>query len=224
MNSELRTKIIASSGFCNRHSHVIHKGGPNAKAEENFGDSATAQIVLKKLEDDLTALLTSLKGAKGRSEPGSGGSLSEIVGKLEKTINGESICPVCEKLLRSDKERIASLLQMLESKGTADLYEKSDALCLPHFVSTMRLLPASPLKNAEGVWSLLVKSELVRLGSVNNVLEERMKKYSWDFRNEGITPEEANSQKTGMLLITGVEGLYCRPRKTSLRPAREEKE
>jgi len=223
-SSELRGKLIASSGFCNRHTHVIHKSGSGAKPEESFGDSACAQIVLKKLEDDLTALLADIKSGKASADPAiesERNPLPGIIGKLEKTINGDSMCPVCQTLLESDKQRMSGLLPMLESKDLAELYGKSDGMCVPHYVTAMKVLHSATLKNVEAVWSLLVKTELARLTAVDNVLNERMEKYAWDSRSEGITKEEAGAQMTGALQIVGVEGLYCRTRKTSLRPARE---
>jgi hypothetical protein len=221
MNPGLRDGILAASGFCNRHTHAIHRTNPGA--DDSLGCPACAGIVLKKFEEDLAPLLSNLQAAKGRAERGRGKSeelLTATITQLEKTISGDAMCPLCERLMESDKGRIASLLQMLEDKGFSEVYGKSDAMCMPHFVSAMKLLPESQSRNVEGLWSLLVKTELARLGSVDYLLNERMKKYSWDFRNEGMSPEEANAQKIAMLVIGGVEGLYCRPRKTSLRPAR----
>lgn len=212
-DSELREKIVASTGFCNRHTYVIQRAG--SRGDESFGGSASAQLVLKKMEGDLTALLADVKGKAGREDVGS------VIGKLERSLYGQSICPVCERLLKADRERLYSLLKMLEVKDFADRYERSDALCFPHFVSVIRLLSSSGLKSPEAVWSVLVRAELARMGSVDKVLNERMEKYSWDHQSEGMTKEQANAQNAGKLLIVGVEGLYCRPRKTSLRPARE---
>jgi hypothetical protein len=110
---------------------------------------------------------------------------------------------------------------MLEGKDVAELYGKSDGMCVPHYVTAMKLLLASAPKNIEAMWTLMVKTELARLGVVDKVLNDRMEKYSWDSRDVGLTPEETAAQMTGALQIVGVEGLYCRPRKTSLRPARE---
>jgi hypothetical protein len=223
MNSELRGRLVNASGFCNRHTHAIHKASLTPNADDVHGCSACARTVVKKFQEDLTPLLASLEAAGGRAQPGGAPErdpLASTIAQLERTISGVAMCPICEQLLESDKERIAGLLQVLEGKDLPELYSKSDALCMPHFVTAMELLPRSPLKNSEGVWSLLVRTELTRLETVDHLLNERMKKYSWDFRNEGISPEEANSQKTAMLVISGVEGLYCRPRKTSLRPAR----
>jgi hypothetical protein len=209
-NSPLREKIIASTGFCNRHTHVILK-------EDEFGGSASAQLVLKKVEDSLESLLSEVKGSKGLG----GEQLAGILGKLEKTLYGDSICPVCETLLKSDRDRLASLLQMLDTKEMAERYGKSDAMCMPHLVSAMKLLTTSAAKDRERVWNILVKAELARLESVDKILNDRMQKYSWDFRDQGVTPEEAGAQRAGNMLISGVEGLYTRNRKTSLRPAKE---
>jgi hypothetical protein len=214
-NTELREKLVAATGFCNRHTYVIQRGILPVKGDDSFGGSASARLVLKKIEDSLTSLLADVKRSPGNEQMG------EVLTKLERTLYGQSVCPVCDKLLRSDKERISNLLHMLESRDFADKYSRSDVVCIPHFVSMMKLLPSSALKNKEAVWSLLMKTELARLGAVDTVLNERMNKYSWDHRSEGVTPEEAGSQNLGKLLITGVEGLYCRPRKTSLRPSRE---
>jgi hypothetical protein len=216
MDKDLAERVLAASGFCNRHTHAVHGVSTSANAGDAPGCFECARIVIKKLEEDLALLTTEFKSAKGAGrEP-----FAAVIRQLEQTISGDEICPICAELLESDMARIASLLQMLESKDFAELYNKSRALCMPHFVSAMQLVPKSPLKNLEGVWSLLLKTELASLESVDHLLNERMKKYSWDFRHEGLSPDEADAQKIAMLAIAGVDGLYCRPRKTSLRPAR----
>jgi hypothetical protein len=209
-------RVLAASGFCNRHTHAVHKVGPSANADGAPGCFAHARIVIKKFEEDLARVTTDFKGAKGAGEE----PITTAITQLEGSISGDEVCPVCAELLQSDKARLESLLQMLESKDFAELYSKSRALCMPHFVSAMQLVPKSPLKSLEAVWSQLMKTQLASLASVDHLLNERMKKYSWDFRHEGMSPDEANAQKIAMLAIAGVEGLYCRPRKTSLRPAR----
>jgi len=220
---KLKEKLVVASGFCNRHTHAIHKATTSANVQVGLGCPECARTVLKKFEENLAPLLASLRSGKGREEPGKEmeeDPLTATIAVLEKTVSGDAMCPVCEKLLGSDKARVTSLLQMMESKDFAELYAKSDALCMPHFVTAMQLLPGSSVKSLEGTWTLLVKTELARLASVDNLLNERMKKYTWDFRDEGITPEEAGAQKTGMLALVGVEGLFGRQRKTSLRPAK----
>lgn len=210
-NSELREKVIAATGFCNRHTHLMNK-------DDTFGGNATAQLVLKKLEGDLSAVLDQVKGAgSGFGKEQFGG----VIGKLEKTFYGDTVCPICDRLLKSDKDRMAALLQMLENKEGAGAYAKSEALCIPHFVSVMKLFPSVQVKEREAVWSLLMKTEQARLGAVDKLLNDRMQKYSWDFKDVGLTPEEAGAQRTGNSALSGVEGLYTRNRKTSLRPARE---
>jgi hypothetical protein len=209
-NSPLRERIIASTGFCNRHTHIVLK-------DDEFGGSASAQLVLKKVEDSLEGLLAEVRGAKGFGSE----QLSVMIGRLEKTLYGDTICPVCETLLKSDKERLTSLLQMLESKEMAERYGKSDAMCLPHLVSAMKLLTSVPMKDREHVWNILIKAETARLEAVDKILNDRMQKYSWDYRDQGLTAEEAGAQRAGNMMLSGVEGLYTRNRKTSLRPAKE---
>jgi Family of unknown function (DUF6062) len=219
---KLKEKLELSSGFCNRHTHAIHKATTASNVQVGLGSPESARTVIKKFEDGLAPLLASLKAGKAQAVPGKEAEedpLTATISALEKTISGGAACPVCEKLLESDKARAVSLIQMLESKDFAEQYAKSDAVCMPHFVTLMRLLPGSS-KAPEATWRLLAKTELARLASVDNLLNERMKKYSWDYRDEGITPEEAGAQKTGMLAIVGAEGLFERQRKTSLRPAK----
>ena len=209
-------RVLAASGFCNRHTQGIHQATSTQDGDDARGCLTCARVVLKKFEENMVPLLSSVKGARGtRGEP-----LAVAISQLEETISGDAMCPVCVELLESDNARIASLLQMLESKDFAEVYSKSRAMCMPHFVSAMQLVPASTQKSLEGVWSLLMRTELSSLEWVDHLLNERMKKYSWDFRNESMSSEEANAQEIAMFAISGVEGLYCRPRKTSLRPAR----
>jgi uncharacterized protein DUF6062 len=214
-DGELMEKVLTSSGFCNRHTHAVHKASQTGRADAP-GCSTCARIAVKKFVEDLAPLIANLKGIRETSKE----HLTAVIRQLGETISGDAMCPVCAELLESDRARITGLLQMLESRDSAELYGKSRAICMPHFVSAMQLVPRNAQKNVESVWTLLVRTELASLEWVDHLLNERMKKYSWDFRHEGLSPDEANAQKIAMLSIAGVEGLYCRPRKTSLRPAR----
>ncbi|HYR04260.1 MAG TPA: hypothetical protein VEO75_02640, partial [Nitrososphaerales archaeon] len=158
-DSDLAERVLAASGFCNRHTHAVHHASSTQNAEDARDCLRCARIVLKKFEENLVPLLTSLKSAR---RPG-GEPFSGVIRRLGETISGEAMCPVCEELLESDKARIASLLQMLESGDFAEVYNKSRAMCVPHFVSAMQLLPRTSQKNVESVWSLLVRTELSSL-------------------------------------------------------------
>jgi len=220
---KLKERLLVSSGFCDRHTHAIHKATTSANVEVGLGCPECAKTVLNKFEETLEPLLASLQSGYGQMKAGSEKEedlLTSTISALERSIRGGAICPVCEKLLESDKARVASLLQLLENHDFAETYAKSDAMCMPHFVTAMQMLAGSSSKGQEAAWKLLAKTELARLASVDNLLNERMKKYSWDYRDEGITPEEAGAQKTGMAVLVGAEGLYGRQRKTSLRPAK----
>jgi hypothetical protein len=216
-------RILKASGFCNRHTHAVHKTGSTADAAKGLGCPACARAVVRKFADGLAPILTNLQTARGRPDPGRGKgeeALAATIRQLEDIISGDAMCPVCQGLLESDMGRIATLLRMLDGKEFAELYGKSGAMCMPHFVSAMKQTLGAPLKHVEGVWNLLMRTEITNLELIGRLLNQRMKKYSWDYRNEGLSQEEANAQRTAMLAIAGVEGLYCRPRKTSLRPAR----
>jgi len=222
-NGESMKRILKASGFCNRHTHAVHKTGSTADGDNGLGCPACARAVVRKFADGLAPILTNLQTAKGRPEPGRGKgeeALAASIRELERIISGDAMCPVCQGLLESDMGRIATLLRMLDGKEFAELYGKSGAMCMPHFVSAMKQILGAPLKDVAGVWNLLMRTEITNLESIDRLLNQRMKKYSWDYRNEGLSQDEANAQRTAMLTIAGVEGLYCRPRKTSLRPAK----
>jgi len=166
-DSDLTERVLAASGFCNRHTHAIHNASSTQSAENARGCLSCARIVLKKFEENLVPILTSLKSAR---RPG-GEPFSGVIGHLGETISGEAMCPVCEEMLESDKARIASLLQMLESRDFAEVYSKSRAMCMPHFVSAMQLVPRTSQKNVESVWGLLVRTELSSLEWVDHLHE-----------------------------------------------------
>jgi len=211
-------RVLGTSGFCNRHTHTLREDV--LSSDDDFSYAPFARTVLGKLEEDLGRVLVSLKERPAGKEVKGEEPLAETIAQLEKSIGGTAVCPVCAELLESDKGRVAGLLQLLESKELAETYTKSEALCMPHFVSVIQTLARASVQDAERTWGLLVRTQLASFEATDHLLNERMKKYSWDYRNEGITPEEAGAQKRAMLAIAGAEGLYCRPRKTSLRPAR----
>ncbi len=49
-------------------------------------------------------------------------------------LSGQSICPVCGKLLEREMEYIESVIAFLEDKENMPAYERSRGLCNPHFI------------------------------------------------------------------------------------------
>lgn len=224
MNPEFREKVIAASGFCNRHMHRLYHMAFSGRTENGLGYALYARDVIGRIEESTGAEQSDIRQAirhlrsknllTKRRNLRKG--FARIVARAEKAIQGTIICPICAMLQESDRRTIGTFLNMLEDEEFARVFAKSEGMCLPHFVSAMKLLPKSRA-TLEVVGSLMLEVELRKVKKVGHLLGERIRKYSWDYRNEKITNDEASSQENALKTLVGVEGLYCESRKVTLR-------
>jgi hypothetical protein len=224
MDPDFRVKILASAGFCNRHMHLLFEAAFSGHTENGLGYAMFMRDVVNQLEGRMTRMQSALRAAGHIMESAKfitrgtawRRQVGRVIDELEDSIQGSSICPICDMLLDFDARTVSTFLEMLEDKDFADLFEASNGICLPHFVSSMELLPQKTAKS-KAVGNLLFVVEIRLSRKIKDLLDGRIRKYAWDHRDEVLSPEEAGSQRAALLTIAGAEGLYCRPRKASLR-------
>ncbi len=230
VNLEFREELVSATGFCNRHMYLLYRYAFSGRGENGLGYATYAKDVISKLEKKLDSVRTDLRVAIRRTRRKNifargkawTAAIQASVVELEKTVRGSSICPLCDMLLGADQRTISTFLGMLEDQGFASLFAKSNGICLPHYVSAMESLLDSRSKS-EAVAGQLMQVELENLRRIDHLLGERMRKYSWDFRDEKITEDESSSQEMALTVISGAEGLYSRSRKVGLHSALEKR-
>lgn len=223
MSPEFRERVLAARGFCNRHMHLLLKTADGGGTEDGLGYALYIQGVVESIIKALASLYPDNLSALGKSSGGSAiarrrrqrQALVLLSSRLERAIVGEKPCPACESLWSSEKGYLETLVRMLDDKDFREDFKASRGLCLPHFISAIRIASQSKLKSPLDVVYTLMEVEIKHLQLVNNYLSEFIRKHSWDFRNEPPGLEvEANRMALNMLV--GVEGLYSRSLKISL--------
>jgi len=215
MSPEFREKVQAAKGFCNHHMHLLynttHQGNESGSGyalymrdvvERINKDIGSLPDCLSRLEDSANSdILT--RRRKQRN------AFSLLGNTVEHAVQGQQPCPACESLWSLDQINLHTLIQMLDSKEFREEFKSSKGLCLPHFISAIRMAGRSKLKNPVHVARTLIEVEAKCLRLVERYLSEFIRKQSWDFRHEPWGPE-ANANPMVLNLLVGVKGLYCR--------------
>lgn len=222
MDPDFRSKVVASSGFCNRHMHLLFEVSFSGHTENGLAYALYSNDVVAGLERSLRSIyadnhITHPPTSDGflAKRPTSRDQAKQVSSKVSAALRGSASCPICEILVESEQRVIRTFLSMLADDEFAGLYSKSAGICFPHFASSLGLLTREK-KESESVVPLLYRKQLMTLASVRNLLEGRIRKYSWEHRDEVISPEEADAQRAALGMIAGTEGLYCRDRKVTL--------
>ncbi len=216
-----RKEVAEAMGFCNRHMHLLYDVAFSSQAEDGLGYATYVRDVIVEFERVIRVIDSSINSERrrgvGRSFIPTGRASRGMVGASEavrRAIAGATICPICSHLLDSDRRTVRVLLGMLDDDADfAATFGRSAGVCAVHLAAIIDSMGRSrPEKDA--TVSLIMKVELESLGRMHNLLDERIRKYSWEFRNDRVSPDEANSQKFAMNFIGGIEGLHCKTRKT----------
>ncbi|MEM2130088.1 MAG: DUF6062 family protein [Candidatus Bathyarchaeia archaeon] len=212
MSSKVRNEVVAAKGFCNRHAHLLYKTAYKGGTEDGLGYAIymkdIIEIINKQLEP-LTKQSRNLGDLKKkifphwRKQKQTYLLLFDIV---EHVIERQQ-CPVCKHLQSMDKINQHTLIQMLEVEEFQKEFKSSKGLCLPHFMSAIRILGQNKLKNPSTVAKALIETEKGNLQLVEHYLSEFIRKQSWDFREESWGPE-ANANRMALNLLVGAEG-FC---------------
>jgi len=216
MSPEFREKVKAAKGFCNHHMHLLYNTTHQGNTEDGSGYALYMRDVVERISKDLGSLpdcLGSLEDsansdilARRRRRRN---AFSLLGNTVEHAVQGQQPCPACESLWSLDQINLHTLIQMLDDKEFREEFKSSKGLCLPHFVSAIRMAGRSKLKNPAHVARTLIEVETKRLQLVEHYLSEFARKQSWDFRHEPWG-SEANANPMVLNLLVGVKGLYCR--------------
>jgi len=212
MDPVFKEKILAAKGFCNRHMHLLYETAHRVGTEDGLGYALYMRSIVEEVCQELKSLPLHkiqnsankgiiLRGRRRRQ------AITLLAKKADDAYRGKSPCPVCEFLWSFDQIHLQTLLQMLGDKDFLEEFKSSRVLCLPHFISALRMAGRSNLKNAGEVTRALIELEVGLLERLEKLLSEFIRRHDWRFRDEPRGPEvKANSLTLNIL--AGVEGLY----------------
>jgi len=209
--SEVRKEVLTAKGFCNRHAHLLYRTAYKSGTEDGLGYAIYMKDIVGSISEQvepLTKQLRSLKEAKKDflRQKKRKRDFSLLADAAMHVMLRQQQCPSCRYLQSLDIMHQHTLLQMLEDKNFQKNFESSKGLCLPHFVSTIRMLDQNKFKDPVNIAWTLLKTENERLQLVEHYLSEFIRKKSWDFRGELLEPE-ANANHTALNLLVSVEGI-----------------
>ena len=102
---------------------------------------------------------------------------------------------------------LSTLIEMLKDEKIRERFEMSGGLCLPHFLSAIRVIDEDRIENSNDVMRVLLRVEVRHLKSAEQHLSKFIQKHNWKYRDEP-RGSEAEANRMALNLLAGVEGLY----------------
>lgn len=118
-DAEIRSELIRSKGYCNRHAFDLIK----------FGDGLGTAILY---QDQLNLTLNIL-------------SSSDIKSNYINTILYHPLCPACKKQMEARTQYISVFIDALTDQEMKDAYETSAGICLPHLIIINQIIKNAKL-------------------------------------------------------------------------------
>ena len=213
MDPVFRDKVTDSKGFCNHHMYLLYEAAYGGRGGDALGYALYMQSVVENLLRGFDYLpIGDLKGASSGIFDFSNKRKQKILNfedRVEYTVQGQRPCPACESLLSSDRIHLETFLEMLDGKKFEIEFKPFRGLCLPHFMSSIRILSQIKVKHVDDVAKKLVEVEKDRFKLLFSYLSEFIRKRKWDYRNEPAGAE-VNANPIALKMLAGVEGLYCK--------------
>jgi hypothetical protein len=215
MDPWFREKVVLAKGFCNHHMHLLYRTAREPGVLDGGSFALYMRSVVESIEDLESLSHKSLGALAKRRNFGivtRRRTHRELLLKLHKTlthaVKGEQACPACESLSASDTRHLHTLIKMLYDKDFREEFKSSNGLCLPHFLSAIRMVDLGKDKESISVAGTLIEVEQIRLHLIAHYLSEFTRKQSWDARDEPHG-SEVNANNMALEFLVGAAGLYC---------------
>lgn len=227
MDPTIRKQITRARGFCNAHSYLLFE----LSTKPGFLDGSALALYMEGVLEDVLKELERHR-PQATKKKGRGGKMSALGRKLSsksstalakgvaESIRSKGTCYICDLLENMDRIHISTLVRMLGDGDFREEFRKSHGLCLPHLVLALLAVPEQGLRDAEEIVGALVSSEVALLRRVHSLLSERLRKMSWDARDEPIG-EERDANRLALRTIAGAQGLYASRDRTAPRGVAE---
>ena len=194
-----RQPIIDAYGFCGEHTRLLV-----ALEMSSSGPVLGVNIIYEHL-----GRLTSLELAKvNPASIGLTGSIRALAERLglksspRRLLDQRASCPACQGVAAADANHLAALFEVLDQpeKGLREIYREGDGLCLAH----LRAGLYGPGGRHPGAAQWLIDETRARLDGQSARMQEYIRKYNWEYRDEKVTPEEAAAWRQMLTFFTGL--------------------
>lgn len=186
MDAKARQQIIVSRGFCNQHSFKLLIEASKPTISDGHGIALIMQSVTEQLIQDIT------EHTRHHNH-----SFREMLVNEEK-------CPACthiDEFLRMYLKETALLLS--SNKEFSKLFIGSKGLCVPHFVTMIRVLEEGKHDQSQNTAATILEVEKQNLQRVHSELSEYVRRQSYEF-------SERERASTANILLRSVEKLAGR--------------
>lgn len=212
MDPDFRAKVIGARGFCNRHMHLLYNTAYTPGSQDGLGYALYMQDVIKLMlekiketKSDIEGIALKASGMLRKKEVAK--IVKQTVNKLENNFKGTDSCPACDHLRQLDTLRTGTIIRMLdEDEEFRKIFSNSIGFCVPHFVSIIKIMSETKVKNQEIIVNLLFDVESKSIERIQILLAKFIKRFDWTYKQKSFGEEvEANSIVKNFL--KGVEGL-----------------
>jgi len=164
MDNKARQRIIANRGFCNQHSYKLLIEASKPTSSDGHGIALIMQSVTEQLIKDIT------EHTRNHNH-----SFREMLANEEK-------CPACthiDEFLKIYLKETALLLSSNEE--FSKLFIGSKGLCVPHFVTMMRILEEGKHNQKQNTAATILEVEKQNLQRLHTELSEYVRRQSYEF-------------------------------------------
>jgi hypothetical protein len=164
MDAKARQRIIASRGFCNQHSYKLLIEASKPTSSDGHGIALIMQSVTEQLIQDLT------EHTRHHNH-----SFREMLANEEK-------CPACTHIDLFLKIYLKETALLLSSNEEfSKLFVGSKGLCVPHFVTMIRVLEEGKHNQKQNTAATILEVEKRNLQRLHSELSEYVRRQSYEF-------------------------------------------
>ncbi len=211
MDPDFRAKVIGARGFCNRHMHLLYNTAYTPGTQDGLGYALYMQDVIKLMLDKIQETKSDIEEimlkASGMLSKKKVAKIKQTFNKLENNFKGTDLCPACEYLRQLDTMHTGTIIRMLdEDEEFRKIFLNSIGFCVPHFISIIKIVSETKVKNYEMILKLLFDVESKNIERIQILLTKFIKRFDWAYKQKSYGEEiEANNIVKNFL--KGVEGL-----------------
>jgi hypothetical protein len=190
---DIRAKLRASRGYCNRHAHRFWE-----EVRHQFGAALIYQDVVINLIRALEAADPTAASPLERLMTTLGAPRSRAAADAA-ALAPQAACPACDAEADAERRTIAALLRELRAPDFLAAYGASDGLCLPHFRRAL-----AEARRDEQI-TALVQTQLAAWRALHAGLSEYIRLQDYRFRDEP-RGDEQRAPARAIDAIAGAKG------------------
>jgi hypothetical protein len=204
MDPKSREKIVESRGFCNYHSYRMLASASNPASEDGHGLALVLKSVTEQLLNDVTCQKKRKSPALRLWSLHLKSSTRLINGKeLLKPVSNEAECPACDHISEMTRIYVEEFVREVgQDKHVQELYDKSEGMCIPHYVMSLYIASSKLEENAVPVVERLVEKQIRVLEKLQTILSSYIEKQDYRFAGK----EQVNAEKTVGQSLTRIVG------------------